>query len=92
MLATEFHLIHALAMLGAGIVAQLGGRLGNMSAGVFQVGILGFCASLYYRATEGAGSLGSLHWITPIGGFSLMIGWGLLVFAALQLNSRRIFS
>lgn len=82
-MATDFHLFHALALLG---IAALAGRFARIqalgvSALLFQAGILAFSGSLYVRTLLGPGSLGVFHWITPIGGLFLMAGWVMLCVA-----------
>ncbi len=74
--ASEFHFIHTLALIGCAALNHWGShRWGARSAVFFLVGILAFSGSLYYRAILGPGSLGGFHWLTPLGGLSLMIGW-----------------
>lgn len=79
-LAAQFHMIHALVILSLSILIQNNVRFAVSAAGFMQAGILLFSGSLYYRALQGAGSLGDWHWITPLGGLSFMIGWfGIIV-------------
>ena len=79
---TRYQMYHVLAIL---IVASAIGHIGPArlleAAGWFFVaGILLFSGSLYALALTGTTALGA---ITPIGGLSFLIGWGLLaVFAA----------
>ncbi len=87
--AIEFHFWHALAMIGCAYLSSKNhSKAANISATFFIIGIAGFSCSLYWRAVMGAGSLGSFHWITPIGGLFLMTGWATLVFGALKLQER----
>jgi uncharacterized membrane protein YgdD (TMEM256/DUF423 family) len=83
--ATNFHMMHALAMLGAGVFLRISHQqLAKWAIILFQLGILGFSCSLYWRVFMGEGSLGTFHWITPIGGLTLMIGWICLILAGLK--------
>lgn len=43
-----------------------------------------FSGSLYVLAIAGAGTLGGFHWVTPIGGLLMMIGWASLGVGALR--------
>lgn len=90
-MATDFHLFHALALLG---IAALAGRFSRLralgiSAGLFQAGILAFSGSLYMRTLMGPGSLGIFHWITPIGGLLLMAGWVMLCVAGYRARKEQ---
>lgn len=76
-MATQFHLFHALAMLGlAALDRKLAAPHNTMfSVWLFQMGVFAFSGSLYVRVIMGPGSLGVFHWITPFGGLALIIGW-----------------
>ena len=52
-----------------------------------QLGILLFCGTLYWLGLNGSGSLGPLHWLTPLGGLALMAGWALLAAAGWRVTS-----
>lgn len=85
--AIDFHYIHILALAGCAMLSHWGqSKWANRSAILFLVGIAGFSVSLYWRAIMGPGSLGSLHWLTPLGGLSLMAGWLLLAIGALTFK------
>ncbi len=71
---------HALALLAAGLWAPRGGRLVDLAAAAFVLGLLGFCGAVYARALGGL-NLGTL---APIGGSLLMLGWLLLGASALR--------
>ncbi|WP_038177149.1 MULTISPECIES: DUF423 domain-containing protein [Vibrio] len=83
-----YQLIHALAILLCGLLLQL--KLSSKSqkyfalaAICFIIGVFCFSGSLYALA------LTSIKWfgpITPLGGLSFMVGWGLFVYAALQIK------
>ncbi|WP_417460306.1 DUF423 domain-containing protein [Kordiimonas sp.] len=83
--AATFQFYHALALLGLAWLMSRGDGThitGSRSAYAFILGIIAFSGSLYVRAVMGPGSLGSFHWITPIGGLALMAGWGLMAATA----------
>jgi len=79
--ASEYHFIHTLALIGCAWMASqkseggVAARWASRTAIFFLVGIFCFCGSLYWTGAMGAGSLGSYHWITPIGGLAFMGGW-----------------
>lgn len=76
-MATQFHLFHALALLGLAALAHntAGTRHLMIPVWLFQAGVLAFSGSLYVRVVFGPGSLGAFHWITPLGGLALIAGW-----------------
>jgi uncharacterized membrane protein YgdD (TMEM256/DUF423 family) len=78
--AARYQMYHALALF---VVAWAGERWTGgpaMTAGwLFVAGMILFCGTLYALA------LGAPRWlgaITPLGGLSFMVGWGLLAWAA----------
>lgn len=81
-LAARYQMYHALALLGAAWAAQRWPGGASAAAGWFFLsGVLIFCGSLY------ALSFGAPRWfgaITPFGGVSFLIGWGLLAWAAFR--------
>lgn len=85
-LASDFHMILSLAMAAVSALSAVGAskRLSASSALLFQAGAFAFCGSLYIRALMGAGSLGSFHWVTPIGGLLMMAAWITLIIAGLR--------
>lgn len=80
----QYHLIHALAMVFAGLYAlAAGGSVLAVWAGIlFLAGIVLFSGSLYGLAMERIG--GRLGVITPIGGLMFVVGWALFAVAMLQ--------
>lgn len=82
--ATEYHLVHVLALLGVAIWWRLApGTPGLMLAGWgFTLGILIFSGSLYALVLSDLRWLGA---ITPLGGLLLIAGWLGLAWAALRL-------
>jgi len=87
----QYHFTHTLVILGLAIwmlsSAEVS-RWAGWSANMMLVGILLFSGSLYAMAllSMGAGFPKWLGPITPLGGLSFMIGWGLLAVAAVKLK------
>lgn len=80
--AVHYQMIHALALLAAGILMQHWTEaLLKTSALAFLSGILVFSGSLYALALTGIKILGA---ITPVGGVAFLIGWAMLVWCALR--------
>jgi uncharacterized membrane protein YgdD (TMEM256/DUF423 family) len=74
----QYHLIHAVAAVLAGLVCTLGGPWARRSGICFVSGTAIFSGTLYAMA------LGAPRWfgaITPIGGVLLIVGWVLLAVA-----------
>ena len=79
---SHYHLIHALALLGIGILARQMDVTAIKVAGISMIfGILVFSGSLYALAISEIRILGA---ITPIGGVGFMVGWAALALAAIQ--------
>ena len=81
---TRYHLMHALALLGAGLAAGSAGSRALRVAGVcFALGILLFSGSLYALA------LGAPRWlgaVTPFGGTAWIAGWIALAAGSVRRN------
>ena len=78
--ASAMHLLHAPALLAlAALAAHHRSRLWLASGALMVAGLLLFSGSIYYSILSGHGGTGGL---APIGGFSLMLAWLLLVVAA----------
>jgi uncharacterized membrane protein YgdD (TMEM256/DUF423 family) len=75
-----YHLVHALAALGA---AALGPRLRfpALTAALFAGGVAVFSGSLYLLALTGVRSWGA---VTPVGGVALIAGWVSLLVGAVS--------
>ncbi|MCG8504009.1 MAG: DUF423 domain-containing protein [Sphingomonadales bacterium] len=80
-----FHLVHALALIAVGVLGRLAEparfKIVNLCGMGFQLGIIFFSGSIYWLALFGAGSLGPLHFVTPIGGGCLLVGWAAMSYA-----------
>ncbi len=81
--ATQYHLVHAVAMLATVIAAgtredEQDRRSWIRCAWAFLVGVLLFSGSLYVLALGGPRWLGP---VTPLGGAALLVGWFLVAFA-----------
>ena len=80
---SHYQLIHALALLGVGLLAlHAPGRLVNLAGGAFALGIRLFSGSLYLLALSGVGKLGI---VTPFVGVAFLAGWLCLGLAAWKL-------
>ncbi|TAE58662.1 MAG: DUF423 domain-containing protein [Nostocales cyanobacterium] len=82
----RYQMYHALALLLVGILMS---RLENppmtllVSGWLFIVGVVIFSGSLYAITFSGIKSLGA---IAPLGGISLMLGWGALAITAATIK------
>lgn len=79
--AAHYHLTHALALLGFGLLRERRPELGGMAGWALLAGIVVFSGTLYAMA------LGAPRWlgaVTPLGGVALMVGW-----LGLALGARR---
>lgn len=83
----RYHLVHALAMLIAGLSAHgFGQRIFAWAGWSFLIGLLLFSGSLYTLALSGIRGLGIL---TPFGGLAFLIGWGCLAWGYWKLPLSR---
>ena len=88
----QYHALHALALLGVGIVliqtegwrARFASWFLQIAALAFLAGIICFSGGIYVQAAKG---LASSAGIVPFGGISFMAGWAALAIAALGLRS-----
>lgn len=82
--AVQYQMFHAGALLAVALLKSkfMESRLLNWAGWLFFAGIVIFSGSLYILSTTGIGVLGA---ITPIGGFSFLGGWILLMVAASKL-------
>lgn len=79
--AVLYHLLHGLGLLLIGILCQVlpDAALLKPAGWLLQAGIVLFSGSLYLLVLTGSKPLGI---ITPIGGVSFLLGWGLVAVAA----------
>lgn len=78
----EYQLWHALATIGAGFAAGRWASGWAAAAGfAFVAGVMFFSGSLYALALSGRRAWGA---VTPVGGTLLLVGWALLLFAAIE--------
>jgi uncharacterized membrane protein YgdD (TMEM256/DUF423 family) len=71
---------HGLALIGTGLLAERRqGRLVHVAAFCLAAGALMFCGGVFLRALTAY----SLGLVTPLGGVTMLVGWGLLAAAAL---------
>jgi uncharacterized membrane protein YgdD (TMEM256/DUF423 family) len=88
--AVSYHLVHALALLSAGLwlrIAAADAALHTplaVSGWSFVAGVLLFSGSLYLLALGGPKWLGP---VTPLGGVAFILGWLALAWAALRVAS-----
>ncbi len=74
--AARYQMYHALALLVVGWVAMTShNKLLSWAGWCFTAGILIFSGSLYGLSLSGVKILGA---VAPLGGLSLMAGWGIL--------------
>lgn len=76
--AVHYQMLHALALVGCGLLLQTGWQRVAASAQAFAWGTLIFSGSLYTLV------LADLRWlgaVTPIGGVALVVGWIALALA-----------
>ncbi len=77
--AASYHLVHALALVVAGLVAaQKAGVAPKVAGAAFLLGVLVFSGTLYALALTDLRWLGA---ITPLGGVAFIVGWVALAVA-----------
>lgn len=79
--ASQYQLLHALALLAADRLAAEGRRLAHGAALLFLAGTVLFCGSLYVKAVGGMAL--PVPMVTPAGGIAFMMGWLVLALAGL---------
>lgn len=86
--AVLYQMLHAIALVLCGLLLLIklptkAEKYFALAAICFIIGILCFSGSLYALALTGIKWFGP---ITPLGGVTFMLGWGLFVYAALQVK------
>lgn len=78
----RYQMYHALLLVVIGSVTWVGYDYQKWFYGFILTGTILFCFSIYFLATNTLTSFDfkKIGWITPIGGFCLMAGWGILLF------------
>jgi len=80
--AADYQLWHALATIASGLIAVRWASGSAAAAGwCFVAGVVVFSGSLYALALTNRRKLGA---VTPIGGVLFLVGWALLVVAAIR--------
>tara|TARA_B100001250_G_scaffold321883_1_gene285053 strand:- start:2828 stop:3256 length:429 start_codon:yes stop_codon:yes gene_type:complete len=83
--AVQYHLVHAVVLLALALAQRSQTDVWlSRSALLMTLGLLLFSGSLYTMALTGIRTLGI---ITPFGGVSWLIGWALLIPAALRIRN-----
>lgn len=77
-----YHLIHSVVIL---VIALAGIRIYFTAAIFFLVGVILFSFSLYEYALTG---ISVFAYITPVGGVSFLVGWGLIVYYGWKMHNR----
>lgn len=70
--ATQYHLLHSVALLALALYAAQSGREIRLPASLWTLGMLLFCGSIYLLVLTSQRWLGP---ITPVGGLLLIGGW-----------------
>lgn len=82
--AVDYHFIHSLALIFAGVFAELSMmRSAVLPAWLFGAGLILFSGSLYALSLSGIAILGA---ITPFGGLAFIAGW---IFMAIELFKKK---
>lgn len=86
--AVQYQMFHALALVAIGILmsSKLWGPVSQLNTAGYLIlaGIVIFSGSLYVLSLTGISILGA---ITPIGGVAFLIGWIMLIVAAVKYAS-----
>lgn len=80
--AVRFQMYHAIALVAIGGLGSVWkSRAVAISCGLLTLGVIVFCGSLYLIALLDIGAFGA---VAPVGGLSLMVGWGTLAVGAVR--------
>ena len=86
--AVQYQMFHALALVAIGILmsSKVLGPVSQLNTAGYLIlaGIIIFSGSLYVLSLTGISILGA---ITPIGGVAFLIGWVMLIVAAVKYAS-----
>jgi uncharacterized membrane protein YgdD (TMEM256/DUF423 family) len=85
--AVLYQMFHVLALMLSAFLCNVfpASKSFSRSGYAFQIGIVLFSGSLYLLALTG---ISFFAYITPIGGISFLVGWGLIVNGLLQSRSK----
>jgi uncharacterized membrane protein YgdD (TMEM256/DUF423 family) len=78
----RYHMYHAFTIILASLLAERHASAGTAGR-FFGLGILLFSGSLYIMALTGIRSFGM---VTPFGGVSFLMGWGMLAYTAFKIK------
>ena len=85
--AARFQMYHALVLVLTGLlVDRWPSRMLGVASLLFTAGVVLFCGTLYLLALTGIGVFGA---VAPVGGVSLMGGWGLLFLSVFRRMKAR---
>ena len=80
--AVRFQMYHAIALVAVGGLGSVwDSRAVSISCGLLTFGEIVFCGSLYLIALADISAFGA---VAPVGGLSLIAGWGALALGALR--------
>ena len=86
----QYHLIHAIVLLGLGLyLSQMRNNRLNLAFVFILIGIFLFSGSLYLISTKELMGLTNWKWlgpITPLGGLCYIVGWLLIAFSGVGLK------
>jgi uncharacterized membrane protein YgdD (TMEM256/DUF423 family) len=87
--AVKYQMYHALAIFGIGVLLVRNSRvvttLGSIAASVMLLGVAGFSGGLYAMVFD----IAKLHWIVPLGGGLMILGWLALGAAGVCVTAER---
>ncbi|MGE5500715.1 MAG: DUF423 domain-containing protein, partial [Ignavibacteriales bacterium] len=81
--ASQYQMAHALALLAVDRLAA-DRPAARWAGGLFVLGIVLFCGSLYLKAVTGGPLALPLPLVTPAGGLCLMAGWATLAVSGIK--------
>lgn len=80
--AVRFQMYHAIALVAVGWLGSVWrSRAVAISCGLLTFGVIVFCGSLYLIALADISAFGA---VAPVGGLSLMAGWGSLAIGTIR--------